>query len=95
MLTMLTLLVACFNQLDVIRQAPLLDSIDETPERKEIELQTHAFLGSVVQSILPVVAKASLRLISGLLGLLLDRTDIIAVAQTRVCGTTLYLIPVI
>lgn len=85
MLTMLTLLVACFNQLDVVNQAPLLDSLEDTRERKEAERQTQAFLGSVLQSILPVVAKASLRLVSGLLGLLLDRSDIIAVTQSRVC----------
>jgi len=83
MLTLLTLLVACFNQLDVVIKAPLLDSLDDTRERQEVDHQTQTFLGSVLQSILPVVAKASLRLISGLLGLLLDRSDIVAVTQTR------------
>ena len=84
MLTVLTLLVACFNQLDVVRQGPLLDSLEESRVQKEAERQTQAFLGSVLQSILPVVAKASLRLVSGLLGLLLDRSDIVAVAKTKV-----------
>lgn len=84
MLTLLTLLVACFNQLDVVIKAPLLDSLDDTRERQEVDHQTQTFLGSVLQSILPVVAKASLRLVSGLLGLLLDRSDIVAVTQTRV-----------
>ena len=82
---MLTLLVACFHQLDVVVQAPLLDSLGDTPEGKEVERQTQAFLGSVLQSILPIVAKASLRLVSGLLGLLLDRSNIVAVTQSRVC----------
>ncbi|KAI6013922.1 topoisomerase II-associated protein PAT1 [Pisolithus microcarpus] len=54
-----------------------------SPERQEVERQTAAFLGSVLQSILPVVARAELRLVTGLLGLLLDRSDIIQVAQTR------------
>jgi Topoisomerase II-associated protein PAT1. len=85
MLTMLTLLVACFSRLDVVVRAPLLDSLEETRERSDVERQTQAFLGSVLQSILPVVAKAGLRLISGLLGLLLDRSNIVAVTQTRVC----------
>ncbi|KAG0705559.1 topoisomerase II-associated protein PAT1 [Suillus ampliporus] len=83
MLTLLTLLVACFSQLDVVKHAPLLDSLEETPERQDVEQQTQAFLGSVLQSILPVVAKAELRLITGLLGLLLDRTNIVVSAQTR------------
>jgi DNA topoisomerase 2-associated protein PAT1 len=86
MLTMLTLLVACFDQLDVVIQAPSLDSFQDTAERKEVDRQTQSFLGSVLQSVLPVVAKASLRLISGLLGLLLDRCNIVAITQTRVCG---------
>ncbi|KAG2150307.1 topoisomerase II-associated protein PAT1 [Suillus bovinus] len=83
MLTLLTLLVACFSQLDVVKRAAVLDSLEETPERQDIERQTQAFLGSVLQSILPVVAKAELRVITGLLGLLLDRTNIIVSAQTR------------
>jgi DNA topoisomerase 2-associated protein PAT1 len=84
MLTLLTLLVACFSQLDVVKHAPLLDSLEETPERQDVERQTQAFLGSVLQSILPVIAKAELRVITGLLGLLLDRTNIVVSAQTRV-----------
>jgi DNA topoisomerase 2-associated protein PAT1 len=83
MLTLLTLLVACFSQLDVVKHAPLLDSLEETPERQDVERQTQAFLGSVLQSILPVIAKAELRVITGLLGLLLDRTNIVVSAQTR------------
>ncbi|KAF9005908.1 topoisomerase II-associated protein PAT1 [Cyathus striatus] len=83
MLTLLTLLVACFSQLDVVKQAPILDTIEETRERNDVERQTQAFLGSVMQSILPVVSVAGLRLVTGLLGLLLDRSNIVAVAQTR------------
>lgn len=81
--TLLTLLVACFSQLDVVARAYILDTRDDSPERQEVERQTAAFLGSVLQSILPVVARAELRLVTGLLGLLLDRSDIIQVAQTR------------
>lgn len=83
MLMMLTLLVACFSQLDVVKQAPVIDHTYDLRERTEPERQTQAFLGSVLQSILPVVAKASLRLVTGLLGLLVDRSDIVVVAQTR------------
>ncbi|KAF8449234.1 topoisomerase II-associated protein PAT1 [Boletus edulis BED1] len=100
MLTLLTLLVACFSQLDVVKYAHLLDLPEDShlhtqsrtpssngdanpPDRDEVERQTQAFLGSVLQSILPVVAKAELRLIAGLLGLLLDRSDVVMIAQTR------------
>jgi DNA topoisomerase 2-associated protein PAT1 len=84
MLTLLTLLVACFGQLGVVRNAHLLDSLDETAEFADVERQTNAFLASVMQSILPIVAKSNLRLITGLLGLLLDRSDIATVARTKV-----------
>lgn len=95
MLTLLTLLVACFSQLDVVKHAPILDSAQDEPphenEPAEVERQTQAFLGSVMQSILPVVSVANLRLVTGLLGLLLDRSDIVAVARTRV-GNSLQLL---
>lgn len=92
MLTLLTLLVACFHQLDVVNQAPVLDSLVDSAERVDAERQTQAFLGSVMQSILPVVSVANLRLATGLLGLLLDRSDIAAVAQTRVRLLPMFLI---
>lgn len=84
-LTMLTLIVACFSQMDVVSEARILDLPSDTPEQRDLERQTQTFLSSVVQSILPMVAKAGLRLVSGLLGLLLERSDIIAITQTRVC----------
>jgi len=83
MLQMLAFLVAVFSQLDVIKLAPLLDSPEDSSERQEAERQTQAFLGSVLQSILPVVAKAGLRLVTGLLSLLISRSDIVAITQTR------------
>lgn len=84
MLTLLTLLVACFGQLDVVKQAPILDSFQDTHEHADVDRQTQAFLGSVMQSILPVVSVATLRLVTGLLGLLLTRSDIVEVARSKV-----------
>ncbi|KAJ7812857.1 topoisomerase II-associated protein PAT1 [Mycena leptocephala] len=86
MLTLMTLLVACFTQLDVVKQAPLLDALEESPERAEVERQTQAFLGSVLQSILPIVANLELHVVTALLGLLIERShdhDIAAVAKTK------------
>jgi DNA topoisomerase 2-associated protein PAT1 len=84
MLTMLTLVVACFAQMDVVADAPLLDLPGDSAAQRDLERQTQTFLGSVVQSVLPVVAKAGLRLVSGLLGLLLERSDVVQISQTRV-----------
>nr|GAT46776.1 predicted protein [Mycena chlorophos] len=84
MLTLMTLLVACFTQMDVVKQAPLLDSLDSTPERDEAERQTQAFMTSVLQSILPVVTKLDLHIVTALLGLLIDRSENIGfIAQTK------------
>ncbi|KAF9078073.1 topoisomerase II-associated protein PAT1 [Rhodocollybia butyracea] len=81
--TLLTLLIACFSQLDVIAEAPLLDVLEDTPARADVERQTQAFLTSVLQSILPIIVKGNLRLISGLIGLLMHGQDMIAVAKSR------------
>lgn len=83
--TLLTLLIACFSQLDVISHAALLDSLDDTPERADVERQTQAFLSSVLQSILPIIVKGNLRLVCGLVGLLMHGQDIVAIAKSRVC----------
>ncbi|KAJ7066759.1 topoisomerase II-associated protein PAT1 [Mycena amicta] len=84
MLTLMTLLVACFTQLDVVKRAPLLDSLDDSPERDEADRQTQAFLTSVLQSILPVVTKLDLHVVTALLGLLIDRSENIGfLAQTK------------
>ncbi|KAK7471033.1 DNA topoisomerase 2-associated protein pat1 [Stygiomarasmius scandens] len=83
MFTLLTLLIACFSQLDVIADAPILESPEDTPKRANVERQTQAFLSSVMQSILPTIVKGELRLVTGLLGLLMDRNDVVAIARTK------------
>ncbi|KAJ7583418.1 topoisomerase II-associated protein PAT1 [Mycena floridula] len=83
MQTILTLLTACFGQLEVVTKAPLLDNPEPSRARSDIERQTATFLNSVLPSIYSTVATGSLRLVTGLLGLLLARNDIRAVARTK------------
>ncbi|KAF5369845.1 hypothetical protein D9758_001398 [Tetrapyrgos nigripes] len=83
MFTLLTLLIAHFSQLDVIADAPLLETPEDTPGRDDVDRQTQAFLSSVMQSILPTIVKGELRLVAGLLGLLIDRNDTVAIARTK------------
>lgn len=83
MQVLLTLIVACFQQLDVVHQASRLDTLEDTREIQDLEMQTQAFLTSVVQSILPVIGKAEMRLVTGLFGILLEN-DAVVVARTRV-----------
>lgn len=83
---MLTLLIACFSQLDVVIKAHIIEDATDEQEREDVERQTQAFLTGVLQSILPPIVKGNLRLLTGLLGLLLDkeRNDIVLLAKTRV-----------
>ncbi|KDQ19171.1 hypothetical protein BOTBODRAFT_63273 [Botryobasidium botryosum FD-172 SS1] len=78
-----TLLVACFSQLDVVRDAPLLDIVEDTREKRDVEKQTEAFLVSVFPTVLGLVKHAPLRLISGMLGLLFDGGDLLNIARTK------------
>ncbi|OCH93671.1 hypothetical protein OBBRIDRAFT_790021 [Obba rivulosa] len=68
----LTLILACFAQLDVVKHASILDSLHDTVERRDVENQTQAFVGSVVQTLLPLIAKTDLKMIRGYLGILLE-----------------------
>ncbi|KAH9935957.1 topoisomerase II-associated protein PAT1 [Epithele typhae] len=66
----------------VLRQAPLLDTLDETREVKDLEHQTQAFMTSVVGSIMNVVGTAQMRLVNGLFAIMIEG-DPLAVAFTR------------
>ncbi|TRM57399.1 topoisomerase II-associated protein PAT1 [Schizophyllum amplum] len=82
-LAMVALLVAGFDKLDVVRNAPLLDLPEGTPGQEEVEAQTQGFLMSVMQSLLPIVASLELRLVTGMLSVLVTRTDVPAIARSR------------
>jgi DNA topoisomerase 2-associated protein PAT1 len=83
-LTVMTLILACFSQLDVVKYSGVLDQLDESPERKEAEKQLDAFVHHIMHALLPVAATAGVRLIRGLLGVLMTRNDIGVIARTRV-----------
>lgn len=72
---MLTLLVACFSQLDVVSDATIVYDTSEA---------TDAFLATVMHTMMLVVAKITLTPISGLLELLIKHNDIMTICHTRV-----------
>jgi DNA topoisomerase 2-associated protein PAT1 len=84
-LLLFTLLVAIFPQLDVVAQAPILDTVAPSEQRTEVELQTQMWVDHIPTFIMAAVSHASLHHISGWLGLLLHRMDVVAVANTQVC----------
>jgi hypothetical protein len=93
MLTVLTLLVACFSQMDIVIHAGF--SIFQRKPPTARFGTTNTSVPWKCRSEHPaVVAKAGLRLVSGLLGLLLERSDIVSVTQTRVCTCSFYSYPI-
>lgn len=92
-LTLLTLTVATFDTLDTVRDAPLLDAIDDISregslERKQqraaVETKTEVFLNAIISPVMGVIGSAPLRLVTGMLGLLMDRNDIWKVVKSKV-----------
>ena len=85
LLQIICLLVACFSQLDVVRNATLLDSQVDSPERREAEEQTELFLSTVLQCILPVISQFNLGVASGMMGLMMEHGDMGLIIHSRVC----------
>ncbi|CAK9786062.1 hypothetical protein CC85DRAFT_314251 [Cutaneotrichosporon oleaginosum] len=89
-LTLLTLLVATYPQLDVVARAPpppvadasLLTKADRL-DRARREAETDSFLQYVVPGVDTLINQCGLGLISGLLGICSQRMDIGQVAATR------------
>ena len=84
LMTLLTLLVACFSQLDVVQNSHFLDQAEDSPEKRETEAQTTAFLASVMQSIMPATAVTRADTLRGCLIALMQYNNIGAIARTRV-----------
>lgn len=96
-LTLLTLLVACFDTLDVVRDAPILDTNANDPlslasmaattnrrSRKMVEMETEVFLNATIPLVMSTVGRAPLRIVTGMLGLLIERNDLLRLAKTKV-----------
>lgn len=86
-LTALTMVVASFDSLDVVRNAPILDSVSSGPaneeKQAEVRRQTEAFLTSVVPCMLSLMATSPMQIVSGMLALFIERNDLARCAQTR------------
>jgi DNA topoisomerase 2-associated protein PAT1 len=80
--TILTMIVVHLDQLDVIRLAQVAhgDSLPHHAVREEIEV----FSQTVMPSLLGYVSDAPINIMIGLLGLLLDHTNLLLVSRTKV-----------
>jgi len=81
-LTILTMIVVHLNVLDVIRlvQPELVETRSSIAAREEVEL----FCQTVMPSLFAYVNEAPLQIVIGLLGLILDRANMQALARTKV-----------
>ncbi|GAA5939285.1 hypothetical protein JCM1841_004845 [Sporobolomyces salmonicolor] len=88
-LTLLTLLVASFDTLDVVVDAPFLDQLDTTgslevkQRRVAVEAKTEALLNAIIAPVMQVVGQSQLRMVTGMLGLLMDRNDLGKVVRSK------------
>lgn len=97
-LTLLTLLVATFDTLDVVRDAHVLDMNPSDPlfnataasyapgrpSRLEVEASTETFLNATIPLVMGTIGRAPLRIVTGMMGLLIERNDLLKVAKTKV-----------
>jgi DNA topoisomerase 2-associated protein PAT1 len=80
--TILTMIVVHLDQLDVVRNARLGPGATQPPPavREEIEL----FSQAVMPCLLGYVSEAPTNIVTGLVGLLIDHTKLVNVAQTKI-----------
>lgn len=88
-LTVFLLFLATFSTIDVVQQAPLLDQPrpgDSTSplhaQRADLETSLDAFINNIAKSFSDHLAKQQLRVVAGLLGVFIERNDIVLVAKS-------------
>ena len=92
-LTVVILLLACFPQLDVVKNAPSTASLFSgglpldvvaTREKQARLRATESFLAGVVPVLVSVIGRLDLKLVAGLINMCADRWDAATVMSTRV-----------
>lgn len=88
---MVILLLACFPQLDVVRNAPsptlttsALLSGAELAARQQKEREFESFSNNVINIMIGVINQHDLKMIAGMVNLCLERWDMKTVLSTRV-----------
>lgn len=92
-LTTLTMIVASFDSLDVVREAHYLDDVSSLipgagaaadPERKrQAEAQAEAFSHCVVPAMLQHMSNSPMRIVIGMLALFVERNDVVKAVRSR------------
>ncbi|UZJ52791.1 hypothetical protein CBS101457_002111 [Exobasidium rhododendri] len=87
-LTAMTMIVASFDTLDVVKDSVTLDEAPlqrgtRMEKRNDVQRQTDAFAASIVPSMLTLMTTAPMQIVSGMLALFIERNDPIRVAQSK------------
>lgn len=80
--TVLTMIVVHLDILDVVKHGVYLPDETQLPSavREEIDM----FAGSVLPPLMGYVYEAPLSIVVGLLGILLERVDVVAISKTKI-----------
>lgn len=81
-LTILTMLIAYLQQLDVIAQGHYQPNTPSMPPSIQESIET--FLSSVIPPIVPLIETSQLGIVIGLMGILLDRNSLRYIAETKI-----------
>ncbi|BFZ62519.1 DNA topoisomerase 2-associated protein pat1 [Saitoella coloradoensis] len=76
-MTILTMIVAHLNTLDVVKNAV---AVPTSSVREEVDI----FMGTVMPQLLGYINEAPLRIVTGLLGILLERVDVVYISRSKV-----------
>ena len=86
-LMFVSLLIASFDTLEIVRQAFVLDGLGaRSAVRAELQSATDAFLLAVIPFILATIGPLPLRTIANFLNLLIERNDMVNVLKSKVCA---------
>ena len=81
-LTILTMIIAHLQQLDVIAQGHYPAQSSSLPPSVQESIET--FLSSVIPPIVPLIETSHLGILIGLMGILLDRNSLPFIAETKI-----------
>jgi DNA topoisomerase 2-associated protein PAT1 len=81
-LTILTMIIAHLQQLDVIQQGHYTNSSSSLPASVAESIET--FLQSVIPPIIPLIETSELNILIGLMGILLDRNNVTFISETKI-----------
>lgn len=84
-----TVLIACFQHLDVIQNSPYLDQPEPSPQKRAAEQQFEVFLDTVIPALEMVLQRMDMQLVGGFLALLMEENNILEIAKTPVSAMSI------